>query len=151
MSSKSSRELRGVGQDSPALKQRRTQEVTSEYWSFRLTSSKVPEFQHLLDFLTNTPFIVCARFQLESGSKTGQEHYQGVFHTAPKKRASQLQKMFADTYTELLFPDCDYLEPSKSAAADRYVMKDDTRVSGPWEFLKMARHANYPCTTSYHG
>ena len=120
---KSSKSSIGVRQEGPRSKQ----ENTYEYWSFRIKSSKVRKFEDLIQLLEK---FQAYRFQLE---KVDVEHYQGTFHTKPKKRRSQLRKMFEDAFDDIRFPSIDYLEKSQSAAADRYVMKEDTRVDGPWE------------------
>jgi len=107
------------------------QETTYEYWSFRFTSSKVPEFDHLKEWLNK---FHAYRFQKEQGEE-GEKvvHYQGTFHTKPKKRRQQLRDSAIYYFPELYWPVCDYLEKSKSSAADRYVMKEKTRIDGPWE------------------
>jgi len=105
------------------------QESTYEYWSFRFTSSKVRKFEDLMQWVTQ---FSAFRFQKEKG-EGGVEHYQGTFHTKPKKRRCQLRDSALHVFPSLVFPGCDYLEKSMSSAADRYVMKDDTRVDGPWE------------------
>lgn len=130
MSSKSSESSGGVRQVGPPRK-RQKQENVREYWSFRFTSSKVPSSEHLKQLLENN--FQAFRFQLEAGDG-GQAHFQGVFHTKPKKRREQLRAFFSQRYVELQFPHLDYLEASESAAADRYVMKEESRLAGPWEF-----------------
>ena len=139
-SSNSSIGFDGVRQESPieldciidkVVKKTRSQDATYEYWAFRFTSSKVRSYQHLVDEL-NVNWIFAYRFQLERG-EGGVDHYQGSFHVKPKKRKGYLQKYFVGCMEELEFPFKDYLEKSKSCAADRYCMKDETRIAGPWE------------------
>lgn len=117
-----------VGQDQPppVKKQRLCQ-----YWHFRFTAYKVDQkdLQCLLDEIAEA-----YGFQTEKGSKTGQLHFQGTFDVGPsRQRWSQLEAKFQKISKEkLMFPKCDYLEKSGSSAADRYAMKEDTRVDGPW-------------------
>lgn len=69
-------------------------------------------------------------FQLEKGEKTGYEHYQGRMSLIKKHRKTELMKMFD------MMPVPNYLEPSTNPTyftGDMfYVMKDETRMSGPW-------------------
>lgn len=69
-------------------------------------------------------------FQLEKGNETGYLHYQGRFSLIKKHRKSELMKMFD------LMPVPNYLAPTVNVtyyAGDMfYVMKDETRMDGPW-------------------
>lgn len=70
-------------------------------------------------------------FQLEQGAETGYLHFQGRFSLIKKHRKTELMKMFT------LIPVPNYLEPSTNPtyySGDMfYVMKDETRVGGPWD------------------
>lgn len=101
-----------------------------QYWAFRFTGSKIPtdlEIGHAME----ADWIKQYGFQLEKG-KGGVEHYQGAFEVEPKKRFCQLETYFQDKFPELIFDGKDYLQKCKSKAADRYAMKEDTRIRGPW-------------------
>ena len=69
-------------------------------------------------------------FQLEKGEQTGYVHYQGRFCLIKKHRKPELMKMF-DT-----IPVPNFLEPTANPtyyAGDLfYVMKEETRLDGPW-------------------
>ena len=119
----------GVGQDQPppSKKQRLCQ-----YWHFRFTAYKVDQ-KSLQDLLEE--IAVAYGFQEEQGTgKYKVKHFQGTFDVGPSRsRWSQLEKRFQDIALEKLeFPVKDYLEKSESKAADRYAMKQDTRINGPW-------------------
>lgn len=63
-------------------------------------------------------------FQLEKAPTTGALHFQGRFSLKVKKRLTGVTK---------LFPNC-HLSVTSTANRDNtfYVMKEDTRVEGPW-------------------
>lgn len=88
-------------------------------------------------------------FQKERGRKRGIEHFQGTIDVGPsRKRFCQLDKEFQKIAKEpLLFPKIDYLDKSKKKAANRYAMKQETRVDGPWwkgvEFEEIAEETVY--------
>lgn len=108
-------------------------EAVNEFWSFRFTADKigaVDQWIRVLDFV-KTKFK--GRFQLEKGTKHGILHYQGCFHCKPRERRSALVKELLILFPALEFPVKDYLAKSISIAADRYCMKTDTRIDGPWE------------------
>lgn len=114
------------------------------YWTWRFTAEKVvAKDADLHTWLALT--FHCGRFQLEQG-EGGQAHYQGVIHTRPRMRYSQLTKIFKDRYPLLEFPLKDYLAPAKSQAADEYVMKEDTRIAGPWEWNMPKAPIRMTCT-----
>ena len=104
-----------------------------QYWSFRFTGSKISKFEDLLEAFTQD-WIVEYGFQLERGEKNGVLHYQGAFEVEPRKRFCQLDEYFRGLFPELIFDGKDYLQRSRSCAADRYAMKEETRVGGPWYF-----------------
>jgi len=64
-------------------------------------------------------------FQLEEGSQSGYRHYQGRMSLKVKARMASVK--------DALVPEV-HLSPTSSANRDNmfYVMKDETRVEGPW-------------------
>jgi len=77
-----------------------------------------------LDFLLPSPLpnrIAYVKGQREVGADTGYEHYQVLAVYTTQVRLPQLKRDFGVT--------C-HAEPSRSDAADAYVWKDDTSVSG---------------------
>lgn len=131
-----------VGQDQPPPKRQRL----CQYWHFRFTARKVDQknLQTLLDEIAEA-----YGFQKEKGKAHGIEHYQGTFDVgASRARWGQLEARFQKIAKDpLLFPKCDYLEKSESKAADRYGMKEDTRIDGPWwkgvQFEEVAKETVY--------
>lgn len=59
--------------------------------------------------------------QLETGENTGYEHWQVLCALTKKQRLSGVKKIFGSQA---------HCEPSRSAAADAYVWKEETRVEG---------------------
>lgn len=118
-----------VGQDQPPpIKTQRL----CQYWKFRFTGYKVDQ-KSLQDLLEE--MAVAYGFQEEQGTgKCKVKHFQGTFDVGPSRmRWSQVEKKFQAIALEpLVFPACDYLEKQDCKAADRYVMKEHTRVNGPW-------------------
>lgn len=96
-------------------------------WDFRISAEGLDNV-----VIINQLKLIAKRytFQLEEGSETGYLHYQGRISLIKKHRKSELLKMFS------LIPVPNYLEPTVNAtyyAGDIfYVMKDETRVGGPW-------------------
>lgn len=131
-----------VGQDQPPPKRQRQ----CQYWHFRFTARKVVQndLKTLLDDMCEA-----YGFQKERGKAHGVEHYQGTFDVGPSRaRWSQIEQQFQKIALEpLVFPKCDYLEKSESKAADRYAMKEDTRIDGPWwkgvQFDEVAKDTVY--------
>jgi len=72
-----------------------------------------------------TPFlpngIDYIKGQLEEGAESGYRHWQ-LLAIFSRKLTLSTAKTF--------FPSCAHLEPSRSAAADAYVWKDDTSIAG---------------------
>lgn len=62
--------------------------------------------------------------QLESGEE-GTEHIQYYVNLAQPQALSFLKKLCPRSHWELC---------RNTAASQKYVLKEDTRVSGPWEF-----------------
>lgn len=68
------------------------------------------------------PASVCyIRGQLERGDDTGYLHWQLLAIFSSQQRLAAVKRVFGDS--------C-HAEPSRSAAADEYVWKEDTRVAG---------------------
>ena len=66
-------------------------------------------------------------FQLERGEETGYLHYQGRISLFKKCLPSKAHQLF-DTFT------MNYIEPTSKAGRDSfYVLKEQTRVEGPWK------------------
>lgn len=119
-----------------------------QYWSFRFTASKIHDGGEGIKELLDIDSIPEFGFQKEKGKRRFKvEHFQGAFECRPRKRFKQLQKMFNDKYPELIFDGRDYLNRSQSSAADRYGMKEDTRIEGPW--YKGERFENIAKETVY--
>lgn len=97
-------------------------------WDFRMSADGIDRELLVADLKS-----ICKRycFQLEQGEQTGYIHFQGRFSLIKKHRKSELMKMFKKV------PVPNYLEPTTNAtyyAGDMfYVMKDETRVDGPWD------------------
>lgn len=66
----------------------------------------------------------CTRGQLEQGEEEGTLHFQFVVFLKDKVRLAALHKTLPKVHWE----------PSESKAANEYVLKEDTRIDGPWEF-----------------
>jgi len=93
----------------------------ASYWFFTLKSEGIEE--HELNISNDIKYLL---FQLERGSgPAGYEHYQGLFHTT-RAVTMRAAKEF------LGFPIA-HLEQCRSAAAEAYVTKEETRIGGPWE------------------
>ena len=107
-------------------------EQLTQYWAFRFTGSKIPKVEELIEAM-DVDWIVEYGFQKEKGEKGYKiEHYQGAFEVQPRMRFTPLSEYFGSKFTELEFPTKDYLMYSKSKAAERYAMKRETRIEGPW-------------------
>lgn len=97
-------------------------------WDFRLSAEGI-NYEVIIKQLK----LIAKRyaFQLEEGTQTGYRHFQGRMSLIKKHRKSELMKMFVD------IPVPNYLEPTANAtyyAGDMfYVMKDETRIEGPWD------------------
>lgn len=121
----------GVRQEgTPATEQKKG--ILLTYIMFRITGSKTKGDDDFFEFLDCTPWIPEFGYQLEKGKKNGIDHYQGTFKCEPRKRELQVQDWFKEKFPEVEFPVKDYCRKSLSEAANRYGMKEDTRVSGPW-------------------
>lgn len=74
------------------------------------------------DFLPYKPEqIDWIRGQLERGTNTDYVHWQLVIAFPKQQRLASIKKIFGDTV---------HAEPTRSAAADEYVFKDDTAILG---------------------
>lgn len=69
-------------------------------------------------------------FQLEKGEETGRLHYQGYIHLKEKQRSESLRnKLLNGDRSGLYISPC---SENGKLALQRYCMKADTRVAGPW-------------------
>ena len=95
-------------------------------WDFRINEShySVDELKEALGKLAKK-----WTFQLEQGELTDYRHYQGRCSLWKKKRGSELAKLWLGV-GELP----QYCQPTTKNAMgdDFYVIKEDTRVDGPW-------------------
>lgn len=70
-------------------------------------------------------------FQLEKGETTGYMHWQGRMSLRDRHRLGELKKMFN------MIPLPNYLQPTSAPTQLKgdffYVMKEETRVEGPWD------------------
>lgn len=98
-------------------------------YDFRVNASEV-DISRYKAFLR----MWCKKYclQLERGEATGYEHYQGRLSLIKKKRKVELMKLFEGAGV----PVPNYLEPTSSPVYLKgdnfYVMKEDTRIDGPW-------------------
>lgn len=98
-------------------------------WDFRVSSDGLlPE--KVIETLKKVAKQYC--FQGEQGD-SGYKHYQGRISLIKKRRGSEkhiLLKLFSDGWEP------NYLAPTTNSAVFKgelfYVMKEDTRISGPW-------------------
>jgi hypothetical protein len=119
--------------DQPTMTQEDTKGRLVQYWAFRFTADKIKDGGEGLKEFLDKEYIPEFGFQKEKG-KNGKRviHYQGALECQPRKRFKQLETELKGKYPELIFDGRDYLNPSKSSAAERYALKEDTRVEGPW-------------------
>ena len=90
-------------------------------WDFRIGTNKIT-IENLKEWLNN----YCDKWVFqEELSESGYEHYQGRLHLKVKERASTLLKKV---------PKGGDFKPTanKNTKNDFYVMKEDTRIGGPW-------------------
>lgn len=107
-------------------------EAKTQFWAFRFTGAKIPSVEALIEAL-DEDWIPEYGFQKEKGEKGARiEHYQGAFEVNPRMRFTPLSEYFVAKFPELEFPQKDYLFYSKSSKSERYAMKKDTRIAGPW-------------------
>lgn len=124
-------EGQGVRQEVPPAKKQK-KEPLETYIHFRITGSKTKGNDDFFEFMDCTPWIPEFGYQLEKGKRNGIEHYQGTFKCEPRKRISQLEAWFKTKFPTVDFPEKDYCRKSKSEASNRYGMKQETRIAGPW-------------------
>lgn len=105
-----------------------TRQPLIQYWKFRFTGSKIHSDESL-QIALEVEWVKYYGFQLEKASI---EHYQGTFEVEPRKRFSEIGPYFQSIFPELKFDGRDYLQKQDSKAAERYCMKENTRVRGPW-------------------
>lgn len=98
-------------------------------YDFTINAKEVPEVEVLINWLRSR----CKKwvFQLESGEETGYLHYQGRLSLNVKKR---MHNFIADIHQT--FPTA-HVSPTMletfQTSNFSYVMKEDTRVKGPWK------------------
>lgn len=115
------------------------QATAYEHWALRLTDSKipggeVPKFHLIQNWLRSLGAKKWA-FQQERG-ENGQIHWQISFScgTPCKMRRDAVRKSAKNWIAELEFPNGDYCEETKSSAYERYCIKDDSRLEGPYVY-----------------
>lgn len=76
-------------------------------------------------------------FQLEKGSETGYMHYQGRMSLRTKTRSGALQKQMSQTDLKGM-----HVSVTSNQNKDNcfYVLKDDTKVDGPWSDKDLPRY-----------
>ena len=124
-----------VGQEAPTGQ--RTPLYT--FWTIRITGSLVPgdtwedRDLYIQEELVNKPWIEEMGIQREKGKKNGVMHYQGTVKLTERKRFSTLAALLKPILPNVAWDNTQgFLEKSISDKANRYVMKEDTRVAGPW-------------------
>lgn len=81
----------------------------------------------LITIATNASCIRYVVFQLEVGEESGTPHFQGYIELTRPQRMTWLQTNFAGS--------CHYeVRRGTRDEARSYAQKEDTRVSGPWEY-----------------
>jgi hypothetical protein len=104
-----------------------------QYWAFRFTAAKITGGGQGLKRALDKEYIPEFGFQKEKGlNGFKMEHFQGSFECQPRKRFKQLERDLKAEYPDLVFDGRDYLQPSKCSKAERYGMKEETRIEGPW-------------------
>lgn len=107
-------------------KQRKQQPHPLFVWCFTLKVEKdqIDQEDHKLMWGHLLTFCKKFTFQLEKGSETGYEHYQGVFSLIHKERFDTVKNLLGDKA---------HIEPCKNYNASvKYCSKEDTRIAGPW-------------------
>lgn len=94
-------------------------------WMGTLNNPDIPAENHLRG-VSQAKGVVYVVGQLESGAE-GTEHVQYYVNLDKPQALSYMKKICQRSHWELARSD---------AASRRYVMKEDTRVEGPWEFGK---------------
>lgn len=94
-------------------------------WDFTAPVDKLPKAE-LLEFLDNYCKEWC--FQKEQGEETGYIHYQGRLSLKLKKRKNELIKELKDNLLNISLR----VTSTENRDNNFYVMKDDTRIEGPW-------------------
>ena len=95
------------------------------------------ETRMTLDILSDLPSAIRGVFQLERGA-AGTEHFQGYleFASTGRKRFSWLKRN--------LFKDGQHFNRSRKPALAnwRYCTKEESRISGPWNFGQVPQYLN---------
>lgn len=94
-------------------------------YDFTLGRAFVKDFNEIIDRLET----YCKKFvfQLEEGTTNKYKHYQGRFSLKDKKRLNQIVKL------EILPKETHYSITCSKTKGFEYVMKDKTRIDGPWK------------------
>ncbi len=140
-----------VGQESTTVKQRGR---LASAWKIRITGSRIPgdswtsKDKYVQETIVEWDWVEQAGIQREKGKKTGVMHYQGVFILKERKRFSTLEAALKKTLPNVKWDKKQgYLQPTICAEANKYVMKEDTRVEGPWykgkDFEEIAKETVY--------
>lgn len=108
-------------------------------WKIRITGSRVPGLDWgvkdsaVIRLFLDSNWVNQCGIQREKGKKHGVIHYQGVFILNERKRFKTLENLLKPHLPDVLWDKKQgYLQPTNSAAANKYVMKVDTRMAGPW-------------------
>lgn len=108
-------------------------------WDFRISEIRPSNGSSVsVDDLQKTLYHISKSFvfQLEQGKESGYKHFQGRFRLRNKTVKSTLLKMFCDSLNYPISDAPQYLEPTTNqnylTKNFSYVMKDDTRINGPW-------------------
>ena len=125
-----------VGQETP-MSQSRTPLYT--FWAIRITGSLVPgdtweeRDEYIKEHFVDAPWIDEVGIQREKGKKNGIIHYQGTFKLKERKRFQTLNGLLKPDFPLVEWDNAKgYLQKSDSDKANRYALKEDTRMAGPW-------------------
>lgn len=110
-----------------------------QFWKIRITGSLVPgdtweaRDTAVQRCFIDSDWITETGIQREKGKRNGIEHYQGVFKLVDRKRFATVANLLKPHFPDVKWDNVEgYLNKCDSAAADKYVMKEDTRQAGPW-------------------
>lgn len=92
-------------------------------------SADLIQFEHLKNFLNNYAKKWC--FQKEKGKDTDYIHWQGRLSLKVRKRFSEMKNLNKEL-KDNLHSICWSITSAENSKNDFYVMKEDTRVDGPW-------------------
>ena len=96
-------------------------------FDFRVGQSEVVTIEEV----TTTLKKIAKRwtFQLERGAENGYMHFQGRLSLKVKKRANEVLRVFGDWKPNWIAPT---VTKEHEEETDFYMLKDETRVDGPW-------------------